>query len=275
MSDEVMQDLDRMVRVGLTTAAQVGEHLRRRAAEADRRQRDAAVEEQRAAAERVRAIRDEARSHYVKIGWADWQDQATLGSWAEAYLVAHQMRPHDPVAAAAHDRIEAEVRRRYNVDIREALQLHLQQVAEDQRIRAERERDAAAGPEPGPEAATAGPERASADPESTAAAPGPAPHSEPEPGPDPGPSPDPAGPLVDVDEVADLSPYDPNTIPGEVVTEAEMNEARAAAQTAARGFDQTGRAAVRRHRTAFLDRLRGRQPRPDMHRISSARRRGR
>lgn len=282
VSDEVMQDLDRMLRVGLTTAGQLGEQLRRRAADADRRARDAALDEQRAATEQVRALRDEARSHYAKVGWADWQDHATLADWATAYQVARQMREHDPVAAAAHDRIEVEVRRRYNVDIREALQLHLQQVAEDQRIRAEHERDDLLDHHP--------PAPNLNDPAPTED------HDPPEPTDRRDPTVNDQGPGADMDEDAafDLEPDDvgptaeptgPTTdsepvhvdegvviIPGEVVTDDEMAQARDAAQTAAQGFEQTGGAALRQHRTTLRSRLR-RPAKRDRH--APARRRSR
>lgn len=265
MSDEVMQDLDRAVRVGLTASAQLAEQLRRRAADADRKQRDAAVEEQRASVERGRAIREEARSHYTKVGWADWQEQATLGDWAEAYQVAHQMRDHDPVAATAHDRIEVEVRRRYNVDIREALQLHLQQVAEDQRIHADRD---TAGVAPDGHDRTAG-----ANLTSDTDGPNQTSDSVPDLTPAAG------GPTGDVggDTASDFSEADPTIIPGEVVSQAEMDEARAAAQTAAQGFDQSGATAVRQHRTTLRGRIRGggKKAHNPTQRITNARRRGR
>lgn len=275
MSDEVMQDLDRMLRVGLTTAGQLGEQLRRRTADADRRARDAALDEQRAAADRVRALRDEARSHYAKVGWADWQDQATLADWATAYQVARQMRDHDPVAAAAHDRIEVEVRRRYNVDIREALQLHLQQVAEDQRIQAEHERDLSVDQQPAttPDdpAPTEHPEEAPTDRQDPPVND----HSPEEDIPTPDLDQEDVGPITDP-ETPDAAPEHTDDevviIPGEVVTDAEMAQAREAARTAAQGFDQTGSTAIRQHRTTLRSRLR-RPAKRDRH--APARRRSR
>lgn len=149
--EEIWRDVDRLLRTGFTAAGQLAENLRRRRAEADRRQRHAAIAEQQATKERLQAVQDEAREKYRKVGWTDWQEQASLTDWAEAYRYARAMRDNDPVAGAAHRRVEDEVRARYHVDIRTALDEYLLQTAEDQQTRAQPETAATQAAEAGTE----------------------------------------------------------------------------------------------------------------------------
>lgn len=245
MSDEVMQDLDRLLRTGFTVAAQLAEQHRRGAADADRQRRDADIAARQAAADEARAVQQAARAHYDKVGWADWRDAATLDDWATAYQHAHAMRAYDPVAATAHNRIEDEVRKRYNVDIREALELHLQQIAEDDRIRAERDADLATvpttrdgtGPSDGRSAAAQSDFAASR----TETVPGPTAQA--------------TGSAEGVPRGAEEERL--VVISGEVVSEEEMSQARTSARDAGRGFGQQAGAAVRQSRNRSVP---GRRP---------------
>ena len=221
-----MQDLDRLLRTGFTAAAQLAEQHRRGAADADRQRRDADVAARQAAADEVRAVHQAARAHYDKVGWADWRDTATLDDWATAYQHAHAMRAYDPVAATAHNRIEDEVRKRYAVDIREALELHLQQIAEDQRIRAERDADRVSGP--ALQHRTSSSDGRSAFDQTQAAA------SRTETVPIP--KAEETDSKRDAAHAADGERQ--MVIPGEVVSEEEMRQARASARDAGRGFGQ-------------------------------------
>lgn len=246
MSDEVMQDLDRLLRTGFTVAAQLAEQHRRGAADADRQRRDTDITARQVAADEARAVQQAARAHYDKVGWADWRDAATLDDWATAYQHAHAMRAYDPVAATAHNRIEDEVRKRYNVDIREALELHLQQVAEDERIRAERDADRAAGPvvqdATGPSDGRSAFGRTDAAESRSEAVP-PASTTEAT-----GSARGAAGGADDERLVV---------IPGEVVSEEEMRQAHTSARDAGRGFGQPAGDAVRHSRNRSAS---GRRP---------------
>lgn len=66
---------------------------------------------------------------YRRVGWADWEDQATPAQWADAYATARGMRDVDPMAVHAANRIEQQYQERFGVNLREAHDLWQERAA--------------------------------------------------------------------------------------------------------------------------------------------------
>lgn len=115
--DGVDEVFEAALRVGLTVAGRMAEQAAR-AREQTARDAQAASEQQaRELASRLGAERFAARAHLAATEQPGWWTTASPQRIAEAWESARSWQDLDPAARAAADRIRAEVRERYGVDV--------------------------------------------------------------------------------------------------------------------------------------------------------------
>ncbi|CAI9411751.1 hypothetical protein [Aestuariimicrobium sp. T2.26MG-19.2B] len=120
MSEELTAEAERAIRATVAAVARVMEVAQRRRAEQERQGRDQAMSAGRADEAQFKEWVRGQQDVYRRVGWADWEDQATPAEWADAYATARGMRDVDPMAVHAANRIEQQYWERFGVNLREA-----------------------------------------------------------------------------------------------------------------------------------------------------------
>lgn len=116
-SDGMDKAFEGQLRVFVTAAAQVGERLARARQESLRRAQAMSEQEQRELHSRIEAERAVSRVELANVQRAEWWDRATPEQIGRAYQVARAWSQEEPEAARAEERVRAEVRQRYGVDV--------------------------------------------------------------------------------------------------------------------------------------------------------------
>ncbi|MBT2519099.1 hypothetical protein J7E29_16780 [Streptomyces sp. ISL-90] len=124
--DGIDEALEGVIRVVLTAAGRVGERLARVREEFAREARARSEKEARELQARYDAERGAARAELRPVHESEWWDRADAATIARAHEVATAWRGQDPDAAAASDRIQAEVRERFGFDVNETGELSSQ-----------------------------------------------------------------------------------------------------------------------------------------------------
>lgn len=120
MSEELTAEAERAIRATVAAMARVIEVAQRRRADQERQGRDQAMAAGRADEAQFKEWVRGQQDVYRRVGWADWEDQATPAEWADAYATARGMRDVDPMAVHAANRIEQQYQERFGVNLREA-----------------------------------------------------------------------------------------------------------------------------------------------------------
>jgi colicin import membrane protein len=119
-SDGVQESLEAGLRVALTVAGRAGEVLARAREQAAREAEAAGAEQARQLRARLDAERAAARAALAPLQHGQWWDRASPGEVAQAWETARAWAGLDPDAERAVDRVRAEVRQRYGVDVDDA-----------------------------------------------------------------------------------------------------------------------------------------------------------
>lgn len=116
-TDGVGEAFDDSLRIALTVASQFGERVSRLREQLARQREADARQEARELQARFDAERGAARAQLAVVNQPEWWNRASVEDIAGVHETATAWRGHDDTAAAAHDTIRREVRKRYGVDV--------------------------------------------------------------------------------------------------------------------------------------------------------------
>lgn len=131
--EEVTSELQQHLRLTISTVTQLVDAVKRQSAWREQSARERIESLSRQAEQEHQRWLNAQREVYKRVGWDDWQNQASLQEWSHAYAVARVMREHDPAAVRACQVAEQQVASRFGVDLRDGVQT--EQVADQLRIR--------------------------------------------------------------------------------------------------------------------------------------------
>lgn len=115
-TDGLGEALDEHVRVAVTAAAQIGQQLAQARRDQARREAEQSQAHAQALSERMEAQRRVAGLDYAHVEGEDWWERARPEAIGRAYTSAHAWAQEDPAAARAVQRIDEQLRERYDID---------------------------------------------------------------------------------------------------------------------------------------------------------------
>jgi hypothetical protein len=119
-ADGIQEAFEGTLRVAVTAAGQIGEHLARLREQRLEVARGRSEHEGRQYAARLQAERAAARAQLTPVYRAEWWDRASAEDIGRAYTTARAWNGVDPEAHRAEQRIRDEVRTRYGIDVDQA-----------------------------------------------------------------------------------------------------------------------------------------------------------
>jgi len=119
-ADGIQEAFEGTLRVAVTAAGQIGEHLARLREQQLEVARTRSEHEGRQYAARLQAERAAARAQLTPVYRAEWWDRASAEDIGRAYTTARAWNGVDPEAHRATQRIRDEVRTRYGIDVDQA-----------------------------------------------------------------------------------------------------------------------------------------------------------